>query len=294
MRGLPSRGASPLRPVPDPDEGAFDEPEAPDLASLVERAYLIAVGLASLAATAIVEAVAGSADPETPRRADDVVTNGLPVMTGAALGLAAEAGAMAVRAGLQAVRSAGGFASGLLESFAGVERSHQMMEQVARVDERGRRERDRAEEAADAFATVLIPPIVDALLDRFDLTEIVAERVDLNAVVAGVDLNGVVDRVDLMRAVDRIDLNDIAARLDVQAVIDRVDLVGIAESLIAELDLTSIIREATGAMSAETVDGIRVLGRDGDRLVARVVDRLLSRTRDAASPSPTDGEGVGP
>jgi hypothetical protein len=238
-----------------------------------------------------VEAIAGSADPETPRRADDVVTNGLPVMTGAALGLAAEAGAMAVRAGLQVVRTAGGFASGLMESFMGVERSHQMMERVVVVDERGRRERDRAEDAANAFATVLLPPIVDALLDRFDLTEIVAERVDLNAIVAGVDLDRVVDRVDLMRAVDRIDLNDIAARLDVQAVIDRVDLVGIAEGLIDELDLTSIIREATGAMSAETVDGIRVLGRDGDRLVTRVVDRILSRSRDVDTGQAEDDGG---
>jgi hypothetical protein len=166
-----------------------------------------------------------------------------------------------------------------------------MMERVVVVDERGRRERDRAEDAANAFATVLLPPIVDALLDRFDLTEIVAERVDLNAIVAGVDLDRVVDRVDLMRAVDRIDLNDIAARLDVQAVIDRVDLVGIAEGLIDELDLTSIIREATGAMSAETVDGIRVLGRDGDRLVTRVVDRILSRSRDVDTGQAEDDGG---
>ena len=42
-------------------------PEEPDLASLIERAYLIAIGLASLTATAILDAIARLGGPERRR-----------------------------------------------------------------------------------------------------------------------------------------------------------------------------------------------------------------------------------
>jgi len=67
---------SPLRPVPRPDgpvdiTDELDELDAPDLASIVERAYLIALGAAALAATAIVDAVARSIDPGMPPPDED-------------------------------------------------------------------------------------------------------------------------------------------------------------------------------------------------------------------------------
>jgi len=76
-----------LRPVPFLDEGPIDEPEAPDLATLVERAYLIAIGVASLAATAIADAIVRSVDPRIPEENDRSM--GLPVVAGAAPYLAA-------------------------------------------------------------------------------------------------------------------------------------------------------------------------------------------------------------
>ncbi len=288
-----------LRPVPDPLEGGsdgvpVDELEAPDFGSIVERAYLVTIGLASLAATAVVEAIVGSMDPTTPRRADDAATTGLPVAAGAAMAMAAETGSFVIRAGLQVVRTASGMASGLMDAVVGVDRSRWMFEQVAAADSRGRDERDRAQAAAEAFTAALIPPIADAVVDRLDLTAIVSDNVDLDAVVASVDLNRAVEGVDLNRVVDRIDLDAVAARLDVQAVIDRVDLVGIAEGLISELNVPEIIRESSGAMAAETVDGIRIAGMDADRLLTRIVDRVLSRTREEAAPthgSPVEEEG---
>jgi hypothetical protein len=309
VQGAPFGRTPPLRPVPDPvadgpGEPPADELEPPEYGSIVERAYLIAIGLASLAASAIVEAIVGSMDPREPRRPDDAATTGLPVLAGAAMGAMAETGSFVIRAGLQAVRMASGMASGLMEAVVGVERSAWVFDRVGEADARARDERDRAQVAAEAFATVLLPPIVDAILDRIDLTELVAERVDLDAVIATVDLNRVVDEVDLMRAVDRIPLDDVAARLDVdavasrldvQAVIDRVDLVAIAESLIAELDLPEIIRTSSGAMAAETVDGIRIRGMDADRLLTRIVDRVLARKREeaaGASSEPGDGDGA--
>jgi hypothetical protein len=295
-------GRVPLRPVPDdPDGGSdgtgVDEIEAPDFASIAERAYLIAIGLASLVATAVVEAVVGSMDPREPRRANDATTTGLPVVAGAAMGLMAETGALMVRAGIRVVRTASGVASGLVDTFVGVDRSGWVFDRVAGADERAREERDLAQDAADAFATVLLPPIVDAILDRIDLTELVADRVDLDAVVASVDLNRAVEGVDLMRVVDRIDLDAVAARLDVdavaarldvQSVIDRVDMVAIAENLINELDLPEIIRVSSGAMATETVDEIRIRSMDADRLLTRIVDRVLSRTRAETTSTPPD------
>ena len=287
-----------LRPVPILDAGPIDEPEAPDLATLVERAYLIAIGVASLAATAIADAVLRSVDPRIPEVDDRSL--GLPVMAGAALGAAAQAGALAVRTGLAAARTTSGLASVVVGSLVGGERIRWMQERLAGVDGRGQQERDEAELAANTFADVLVPAIVDAVLDHLDLTALVADRVDLDAVVVRLDVDRVVDRVDLRRAIDRISIDEIAAkldvdavaaRLDIQAVVDRMDVVGIAQGVIDELDIPELIRESTGAMSAETVDTIRLRGMDADRFVTRVMDRVLSRKGDDVPPSAPDGSG---
>jgi hypothetical protein len=291
-----------LHPVPLMDEGAgggtIDEPEEPDLASLIERGYLIAIGLASLTATAIVDAVARSVDPGIAE--GDGRSLGLPVMAGAAFGAAAQAGALAVRAGLTAARTTGGLASVVVGSLVGADRTRWLQDRLAGVDERGQQERDEAELAATSFADVILPAIVDAVVDHLDLTALVADRVDLNAVVVRLDVDRVVDRVDLQRAIDRISIDEIAAkldvdavaaRLDVQAVVDRLDVVGIAQGVIDELDIPELIRESTGAMSAETVDTIRLRGMDADRFVSRVMDRVLSRKDDDAPPPVPDGSG---
>ncbi|MGZ6545352.1 MAG: hypothetical protein ACXVEI_08585 [Actinomycetota bacterium] len=294
-----------LHPVPLMDEGAaggtIDEPEEPDLASLVERAYLIAVGLASLTATATIDAVARSVDPAISE--EEGHSLGLPVMAGAAIGAAAQAGALAVRAGVTAARTAGGLASVVVGSLVGADRTRWLQHRLAGVDGRGQRERDEAELAATSFADVILPAIVDAVADHLDLTALVADRVDLDAVVVRLDVDRVVDRVDLRRAIDRISIDEIAAkldvdavaaRLDIQAVVDRLDVVGIAQGVIDELDIPELIRESTGAMSAETVDTIRLRGMDADRFISRVMDRVLSRKGDDGPPPAPDGAGGRP
>jgi hypothetical protein len=296
---------SPLRPVPNPDTESVDitddEPDAPDLASIVERAYLIAIGAASLAATAIVDAIARSIDPASPTDDDDR-SKGLPVVAGAALGAAVQAGTLAVRAGVTAVRTTSGLASAAIGSLVGAERSRWLQDRLADLDDRGQRGRSEAEDAAASLTDVLVPAVVDAILDRVDLTALVAERLDLDAVVTQLNVDRVVDRVDLGRAIDRISIDEIAARLDVdavaaridvEAIVGRLDLVGIAQGVIDELDLPEMMREASGAMSAETVDGIRIRGMDADRLVTRLIDRVLSRKSDdvaAASPGGRGGD----
>ena len=294
-----------LHPVPLLDEaavgGTIDEPEEPDLASLIERAYLITIGLASLTATAILDAVARSVNPDVAEEGGRSLA--LPVMAGAAIGAAAQAGALAVRAGLTAARTTGGLASVVMGSLVGADRTRWLQDRLADVDERGQRERDEAELAATSIADVIVPAIVDAVVDHLDLTALVADRVDLDAVVVRLDVDRVVDRVDLQRAIDRIsideiaaklDIDAVAARLDIQAVVDRMDVVGIAQGVIDELDIPELIRESTGAMSAETVDTIRLRGMDADRFITRVMDRVLSRKGDDVPPAAPDGAGGRP
>ena len=98
-------------------------------------------------------------------------------------------------------------------------------------------------------------------------------------------------RVDLDGIVATVDIDAIAARIDIGAVIDRIDLVGLAEDVIAEVDLPEIIRESTGSMASETVRGVRMQGITADEAVGRAVDRfrlVRSRQRHGALPEDVD------
>jgi hypothetical protein len=147
---------------------------------------------------------------------------------------------------------------------------------------------------------VVVPATAGVVLDRIDLTEVVVERVDLEAVVTTVldrlDLTAVVlERVDLQAVVttvlDRLDLTEIVLqRVDLQAVVATVlaqtDLVAIAEEVIDAVDLPEIIRESTGSMASDTVRGARMQGISADEAVGRAVDRLLLRHTRRGAPVP--------
>lgn len=119
---------------------------------------------------------------------------------------------------------------------------------------------------------------LDAVVERIDINAI-ATKIDLDAIVSRVDVDAVVAKVDLDTIVDRIDINAIAAKIDIDAIISRVDLAGIAEQVITEIDLVRIIRESSGAMASETVVGVRLQAAEADDRVNRIVDRLLLRRR---------------
>jgi hypothetical protein len=184
---------------------------------------------------------------------------------------------------------------------------------------RGRRTRAGIGRVAVALTDETVPRAIDVVLDRIDLTQIVMDRValreivaqvldvvDVDAVVATVDLDAVVDRIDIDAIaakidldaivsrvdvdsvvakvdvdaiVDRIDIDAIAATIDLDAVISRLDLARIAEQVIDEIDLVGIIRESSGAMASETVVGVRLQAAEADDRVNRIVDRLLLRRR---------------
>lgn len=83
----------------------------------------------------------------------------------------------------------------------------------------------------------------------------------------------------------RLDLNAIVAeRVDIEAIIQRVDVVALAQEVIYELNLPEIVRSSSQTMAAETVDGLRKHGMSADRAVSNFIDRLVGRKSRGTSP----------
>jgi hypothetical protein len=69
-----------------------------------------------------------------------------------------------------------------------------------------------------------------------NIAELVIEQIDVTAMVR-----------------DQLDLDAIMADLDIEAIIGRIDLVGLADQIIEGMDLPAIIRECTGTATAAEV-----------------------------------------
>lgn len=72
-------------------------------------------------------------------------------------------------------------------------------------------------------------------------------------------------------------------------VLKRIDMAGMAEGVIAEVDLAEMIRQSTGSVASDTVRGVRMQGISGDEAVGRVVARLRLR-RGRAEPEMTPAQ----
>ena len=145
---------------------------------------------------------------------------------------------------------------------------------------------------------------IEAVVERLDLTEIVLKQVDLDRVVnevldglderqiaalaQKVDVDTIARRLDIEAVLDRMDLTQtVLKRVDlvkvVDAVLDQMDLIALANEIIDGVDLPEIIRESTGSMASETVQGGRMQAIGADQAVGRAVDRLLLRRARANS-----------
>lgn len=101
-----------------------------------------------------------------------------------------------------------------------------------------------------ALVSTVGPQLVGLVLDEIDLTALVRERVDVDAIAAGIDID---------------------------AIIARVDLIGLANQIIDGVDLPAIIRESTNSVTAEVMTDVRTQGQRADDVVAGFVDRMLGR-----------------
>ena len=73
------------------------------------------------------------------------------------------------------------------------------------------------------------------------------------------------------RVLDELDLNEL--------VHERIDLIGLADEVVAGIDLPAIIRESTGSVTAEVMSDVRSQGERADDAVSGLVDRILGRDK---------------
>ena len=298
-------------------EALGSEPGSAQLAWMAEESLRIGIGFASAVATALARAFEGlrpaSAVDDEPGGHPTIGPSHVALAAGAAAGLTIEVATAAIRAG----ESVGEVARPLLSWFAV---PPALLGAVTTVEGKASdlndtwsHARGPSEAAAAAFARELIPEIANALLDQIDLTQLVVDRVDvgrivssidmgriiaeipMDEIIARIDINAIVAGVDVNAIVERVDLNEIAGRIDLDAIVHRLDLGAIASEVITEIDLSQIIRESSGTMATETVEGVRLQTMDADRLLARVVDRMLlrktERDTDVASEVPHQSSG---
>ena len=135
---------------------------------------------------------------------------------------------------------------------------------------------------------------VEAVIDRVDLDRVVSrvdldaavarvaldriiDRIDVDGIVAGVDLQAVIDRIDIAGIVALVDPDPVVARVDFDAALAKIDMIGIAQQVVDGIDLPGIIRDSTGSLASEAVQGVRVQGQVADDAVGQLVGRMFRR-----------------
>ncbi|MGH3457705.1 hypothetical protein [Aeromicrobium sp.] len=147
--------------------------------------------------------------------------------------------------------------------------------------------------AAPVARVVLQPPLLPARLHPAVRLNGLAWRGAAYRRTSVHDLADLIDSIVSTLAVElegRLDLTELIQRhVDLEAVIAQVDLAGLAQQVIAEIDLPEIIRESTGAMASDTLLGVRMRSISGDDAIGRAADRIrLRRARRPAAPSPSE------
>ena len=184
----------------------------------------------------------------------------------AAIGLAAIAAGAATSVTRGVARAAAPLGRAVLHPPVLTERLHPARA-VDALAERGRVAMTSTSGDLERMVAVIVPAVVREVLDTLDLNIVILERVDLDGLVAKVDIAEIIDRVDIDAVVRQVDVDAIVQRMDLDAVVRRVDVDAIAQ----RIDIDAI---------ADRIDLDRVVARlDIDAIVAEVdlnaiVDRL--------------------
>ena len=84
--------------------------------------------------------------------------------------------------------------------------------------------------------------------------------------------------VAVAQVMRRIDLNELVEKyVDVERLIAGMDLATLTNQVMAEIDLPEIIRQSTGSVASETLRGVRMQAISADDVVARLGGRLRLR-----------------
>ncbi|EWT02823.1 hypothetical protein N865_03285 [Intrasporangium oryzae NRRL B-24470] len=139
----------------------------------------------------------------------------------------------------------------------------------------GRAQRLEAARRGELVVRRFAPRLVDDALGLVDLTTLVQDHVDLDALAAGLDVDAVVARADIEAVLDRVDIDAVAARIDIEAILDRVDIDGVA----ARIDIEAILDRVDIDGVAARIDIEAILDRvDIDGVAARIdIEAILDR-----------------
>jgi hypothetical protein len=116
---------------------------------------------------------------------------------------------------------------------------------------------ERLDLTAIVLERVDLDALVKVVLDRVDI-DAVARRLDVEAVVERLDLTAIVlERVDLDALVkvvlDRVDINGVARRVDVEAVLDRLDLTAV---VLQRVDLDALVKTVLARIDIADIVGL--------------------------------------
>jgi hypothetical protein len=281
------------------------EPPAIGLTGFLRRVTDLGLGAASIAASAAVDAIERFVPGELADEAERPPPGVARHVPGALVGAGLVAQRRLLDFSAQVERAVGAVAGAVAHAplvGAPVRATEGYLERwsdVAEVEQA----RNRAlvgefvRRLAPELATAVVAQLdVDALVTQLPIDAIVA-GVDIDALLDRVDVEGIIDRVDVEKIIERVDVNAIVGRVDVQAIMQRVDIAPMADEIISEVDIGAIVRQSTGSITGDAVDGGRLTAMRIDGFVDRVVDRILlrRRTRELALPGydPTIDDEVG-
>lgn len=135
--------------------------------------------------------------------------------------------------------------------------------------------------------------LVGAVASVIDHTVIAGVNAALDRVVP-IAVNVVVNRIDLTQIVlDRVDIDAIVARANMDEIIDRVPMVDIANYIIDEIDLPKIIRESTGGIATDAVNAARLQSLSLDEFINKIADSIIFRRKGRKVESPASAYSEG-
>ena len=264
-----------------PEETSFrDADPVTVLATLVAGVVGLALRGIDAAARPAGPGIAGQDTPLTGTKL--LLLAGLTVPVAAVQGLAA----VAARLG-GALRPAVRFAAQRTPLGRPIEAGRRSLLELG---ERERAAQQQRERFSAAVTSRLIEIVAAGVIDRLDVDAIIArvdiaalvERIDVDAVIAKADLDAVIDRLDLDaviarvdvgRVLDRIDVDAVARRIDLEALLARVDV----DALAARVDIQAIIdRVDIAALTREVMDQV-----DIGQIVRESTGSMTSETVDA-------------
>jgi hypothetical protein len=133
--------------------------------------------------------------------------------------------------------------------------------------DRGQLARTSANGDLNRIIAAVVPPVVEEVLDSLDLTALVQERLDIDALVSTVDIAAVVDRMDIDAIVRQVDVDGMLRQVDIDAIVSKVDI----DAIVRHVDIDAIARQVDVDAIVERIDVDAIVSRvDVDAIVRRL------------------------